>query len=121
MTGTILLVEDGPATHTMVKTVLEAEGFHVDGVRSGRDAIAALDQRSFDGMLLDLMLPEVEGLDVIRSIRARRLMVPIIVMTGEQTLASEAIKEGAQACLIKPFTFENLRDEVSRWFLGGAR
>ncbi len=117
MAKTILLAEDGRETQAVVRQILESEGFMVQAVANGKDAVAALAGGTFHAAILDLGLPEVSGLEVLRHLRAEGMKLPVIVISGQQDQALKAIGEGAQGYLVKPFTFEALREQIGRWAL----
>jgi DNA-binding response OmpR family regulator len=115
MAKTILLAEDGRETQAVVRQILEGEGFVVQAVSTGKDAVDALIDGTFHGAILDLGLPDVSGLEVVRQLRAKGITLPVIVMSGRHDHALEAVSEGAQGYLVKPFTFEALREQIGRW------
>jgi DNA-binding response OmpR family regulator len=83
MQGTILLVEDEAAIAAFVQTALEREGFAVEVVEDGRQALVRLNQALPDLIILDLMLPGgVDGLEVCRTVRRMPTYVPIIMLTA---------------------------------------
>src|SRR5579885_2970821 len=112
----ILLVEDGRETQAVVRRLLESDGYRVCAVSTGGEAIEAVQQSSFDGVLLDMMLPETSGLHVLAQLRGIQNDLRVIVMSGQPQLAVEAVKQGAEAYLIKPFTSEALREQMERYF-----
>ncbi|MEP6886738.1 MAG: response regulator [Nitrospirales bacterium] len=117
MAKTILLAEDGRETQAVVRQILEGEGFMVQAVANGKDAVDALTDGTFHAAILDLGLPEVSGLEVLRHLRAEAIKLPVIVMSGRHDQALKAVSEGAQGYLVKPFTFEALREQIGRWVL----
>lgn len=117
MVKTILLAEDGKETQAVVRRILEGEGFAVEAVADGKEAVNALALGTFHAAILDLGLPEVSGLEVLRHVRAEGMGLPVIVMSGRQDHALEAVGEGAQGYLLKPFTFEALQEQIERCVL----
>lgn len=109
----ILVVEDYPAAQRMLRDGLEASGYSVHIVAEGAAAIISLQAESFDLILLDLMLPDVDGLAVCRAIRASRT-TPIIVLSAvTQELQKVALLEaGADDYLTKPVGFGELRARI---------
>ena len=103
-TGTILVVDDDPLVLSGFKEVLEREGYQVVAVGSGRDALDRIDERSFDVVLTDLLMPRVGGLDVLRSAQAKYPHCIVIVVTAFASVRSavEALRLGAHDYLIKP-------------------
>jgi two-component system OmpR family response regulator len=117
MAKTILLAEDGRETQAVVRQILEGEGFTVQAVSNGKDAVDALTDGTFHAAILDLGLPDVSGLEVLRHLRAEGITLPVIAISGRHDQALRAVSEGAQGYLIKPFTFEALREQIGRWVL----
>jgi len=112
--GSILLVEDSP-THTRIYSeILEASGFSVASVDTGRKGLEALSERMPDMVLLDLSLPDMEGLDVLRELDARGRSAPVIVITGNGSVraAVEAMRLGAMDFLMKPCSAEKLESSI---------
>ena len=108
----VLLVEDEESLADAVRYNLEREGFEVTVVTDGRRAIERFDSDAVDLVILDLMLPEVSGLDVCRAIRDRS-DVPIIMVTAKDSEADKVtgLELGADDYVTKPFS---MRELVSR-------
>jgi DNA-binding response OmpR family regulator len=103
----VLVVEDDPAVRKLVRGFLEAMGCAVTEASDGAKALAALDGGSFELVVLDLMLPESSGYDVLEAMRARKLTAtPVIMMSARGLPEDRAHAEelGAVLYLIKPFT-----------------
>jgi len=115
MTKRILLAEDGKETQAVVRQILVSEGFDVKAVGTGTDAVNALAHGTFHAAILDLGLPDVSGLDVLKRLRAEDSKIPVIVISGRDDHPSPTIKENAQGYLTKPFTLEALRVQIERW------
>lgn len=114
MVKTILLAEDGRETQAVVRQILECEGFVVQVVANGKEAVNALAHRTFHAAIVDVGLPDVSGLDVLRHVRAEGMGLPVIIISGQHEQALKAIGEGAQGYLVKPFTLEALRQQIAR-------
>ena len=103
--GTILLVEDEEDIATLVRTYLEREGFGVTWVTRGADALLALEQGEFRLALLDLQLPDGDGLDLCRAIRdSSRLPVVIVTARDEEIDRIVGLELGADDYVTKPFS-----------------
>ncbi len=113
MQGTILLVEDEAAIAAFVQTALEREGFAVEVVEDGRQALACVNQALPDLIILDLILPGVNGLEVCRTVRRMSTYVPIIMLTarGEDVDKVVGLELGADDYITKPF---NTRELIAR-------
>jgi DNA-binding response OmpR family regulator len=104
----ILVVEDDPDISALVSRYLHKAGYEVDVLASGRDAISALSKRAPDLVVLDLMLPHVDGLEICRWIRSNEATasVPIIMLTArsEESDRIVGLELGADDYLAKPFS-----------------
>jgi DNA-binding response OmpR family regulator len=106
----VLLVEDQAELAGLVAANLRRGGFAVDHVRLLEEACAALEIASYEIVLLDLRLPDGDGLDLIRWLRRRKDSTPIIVLTARDRLGDrvEGLNLGADDYLVKPFAHEEL-------------
>jgi two-component system OmpR family response regulator len=111
----ILLVEDEDAIAEAVATALVQAGYVVDRSGDGEDAWFRAETESYDGMVLDLGLPKLDGLTVLRRIRAAGTHLPVIVLTsrGNWMERVEGIDAGADDYLPKPFQMEELLARLS--------
>ena len=114
-TPRILVVEDEPSIRELVEMILRDEGWHPLGACDGRQALQALDDDSFDLAVLDWMLPDLDGMGLLRRIR-RFSSMPVVLLTARDDLESqaEAMQQGADGYIVKPFRIEQLVDTVSR-------
>ena len=106
----ILLVEDEPhAAHVLAKGLRE-QAYAVDIASDGRAAIIQVGTNDYDGVILDVMLPIVDGLTVCRSIRASGSTVPILMLTARDAVESrvDGLDVGADDYLVKPYDFREL-------------
>jgi PAS domain S-box-containing protein len=106
----ILVVDDDPQIVEVCTKALRASGFVVERSLEGREAIVLLKEREFDLLIVDLMMPDVDGLEILRVAREYAPLIAGIVITGCETMekAIESIRVGAQDFLEKPFTPEDL-------------
>jgi two-component system response regulator QseB len=95
---------------TGMRKALRTDGWAVDWVQDGAAAMVAADGESYDLMLLDLGLPKRDGIDVLRSLRAKRWKVPVLIMTARDAVAErvKGLDAGADDYLIKPFDLDEL-------------
>ncbi|GAB3537880.1 response regulator [Noviherbaspirillum agri] len=93
-----------------IQVALEGEGIGIDWVKDGAAAETAVSTQAYDALLLDLGLPEKDGIDVLRSLRARGNSMPVLVITARDTVAQRVLglKSGADDYLVKPFDLEEL-------------
>jgi DNA-binding response OmpR family regulator len=106
----LLLVEDEEKVAAFVVRGLEAERFAVDVAADGRSAIELANAYQYDLVILDLMLPEISGTEVLRRIRRNNSQVPVLVLTARDALGDkvEHFELGADDYLTKPFAFAEL-------------
>lgn len=108
--GRILLVEDEESLIDVIRLNLELEGYHVVVAKDGKSALKTALEERFDLIILDVMLPEINGFDVCESIRLENKYVPIIFLTAKNTSQDRVagLKLGADDYLAKPFNLEEL-------------
>ena len=106
----ILLVEDEENLHEALKLNLELEGYEVTSAFDGAAAMQAVQNEYFDLIILDVMLPEVDGFSVTQNIRLTNTEVPILILSAKNTSADrvQGLKKGADDYLTKPFNLEEL-------------
>jgi DNA-binding response OmpR family regulator len=106
----LLLVEDDRMIGDSLRNALRQAGFAVDLVRDGRAAESTIASERFDLVLLDLGLPQRDGMDVLQAMRARGDRTPVIVLTARDTLAARVrgLDAGADDYIVKPFELDEL-------------
>jgi two-component system response regulator PhoP len=106
----ILLIEDEPTLRRQVLERLAAEGFQADGSGTGDEGLYLAREYPFDAAIVDLGLPGLSGLDVIRRLRADGSALPILILTarGRWQDKVEGLEAGADDYLVKPFQMEEL-------------
>jgi DNA-binding response OmpR family regulator len=114
----ILVVDDDTDIQQLLQDRLKAGGYQTFSAFDGRQALAILQSQEFDGMILDIGIGQIDGLEVLRRVRLTNQRLPIIMITasGSQELAVRAIGLGAQAYLLKPFDAGQLQQTMDRWF-----
>ncbi|TWC31395.1 two-component system response regulator QseB [Pseudomonas sp. SJZ079] len=107
----ILLVEDDKALGEGIRTALKPEGYTVDWVQDGSSALHALSEESFELAVLDLGLPRMDGLQVLKRLRAAANPVPVLVLTARDSTADRiaGLDAGADDYLVKPFAVAELK------------
>jgi DNA-binding response OmpR family regulator len=113
--GRVLVVDDEPNVRLVFRTALEADGFRVDEARDGTTALERLGRSSCDVVLLDLQMPGVGGMEVLRRLRNGGNDVPVVIVTAYGTIpdAVAAMRLGAVDFLAKPVTLDALRRAVA--------
>lgn len=106
----VLIVEDEPRMAALIRQGLVEEGYAVDVVANGRDALLWVQSATYDIILLDLMLPGLNGFEVCRQLRALGHHMPILMLTARDTLPDkvQGLDSGADDYLVKPFAIEEL-------------
>ena len=106
----ILVVEDEAKVAQALQAGLEAEHYGVDVSMTGEDAFFRINAETFDCVILDLMLPGRDGLDILRTLRQRNVNTPVLVLTARDTVEDRVagLDSGADDYLVKPFAFPEL-------------
>ncbi|MDZ7916474.1 MAG: response regulator transcription factor [Rhodococcus sp. (in: high G+C Gram-positive bacteria)] len=110
----ILVVDDDPSVREAVVTTLESDGYEVQAVSDGSNALAAVSEHSFDAMVLDVMMPGIDGLSVCRILREQGNRIPILVLTARSEVGDRiaGLDAGADDYLPKPFDIDELGARV---------
>ena len=114
----ILLVDDEPDIIEVIQDRLEAYGFIVLTAGTGLEALKKLSVERFDGVFLDVKMPEMGGIEALEQIRKRDKEIPIIIITSSSTqeAAIEAMAKGASEYILKPFEWEELKSKIQKVF-----
>jgi DNA-binding response OmpR family regulator len=112
----ILIIEDDQALALGLRINLEAEGYEVIHAASAEDGLSILDNASADLVVLDLMLPGMDGVEALRRIRGENLKLPVLILTARSSVDEkvEGLKAGADDYLTKPFHLEEFLLRVRR-------
>jgi DNA-binding response OmpR family regulator len=124
MAKRILVVDDDENILNLERTILEQKGFEVTGAQGGAEALKILADKTFDLVLLDVMMPEVDGFTVCRKIKEDQRLkdIPVIFLTakgGGEALA-EGFESGAVMYINKPFTANKLLTIVNTMLESGS-
>lgn len=103
---TILVVDDEPVVCNSVRKILSRYGYLVDESYSAQEALERIEQNRYELVILDLIMPKVSGMEVLKTIKERWPDLRVIVITGYGSVSSavETIRNGAEEYLTKPFT-----------------
>ena len=106
----LLLVEDERSLSKALTAILEGNHYSVDAVYDGQEALAYLEATDYDGVILDIMLPKVDGLSVLRQLRARGSQVAVLMLTAKSEVEDRVLglDRGANDYLAKPFATAEL-------------
>ena len=112
--ASILIVEDDEAIATGLSINLKLEGYHPDTIHDGADALSLLDEHAFDLVLLDISLPRKNGLDLLRELRHRGDVTPVVVLSAREGEYDKvaALRLGADDYVTKPFALAELMARV---------
>ena len=119
----VLVVDDEASIRESLRMILEYEGYEVEEARSGGEALAKVATRAPDAMLLDIKMPEMDGLEVLRSLKGQGYEMPILVISGHADVetAVDATRQGAYDFFEKPLQRErilvSLRNAIDRYRL----
>ncbi|HEX5668669.1 MAG TPA: response regulator transcription factor [Chitinophagaceae bacterium] len=108
--ATILIVEDEENLKEALKLNLELEGYEVSCASNGLEALKKLETEFFDLVIMDIMLPEIDGITVTETLRLQNNEVPVLIVSAKSSSADRVLglKKGADDYLIKPFNLEEL-------------
>jgi two-component system, OmpR family, response regulator len=103
----LLLIEDDPELAAYLRKGLEQEGHAVDAAPNGRDGLFMATTGSYDVLIIDRLLPELDGLAILRTLRASKILTPVLLLTamGRIEQRVEGLEAGADDYLVKPFAF----------------
>jgi len=106
----VLLIEDNARLSALIAKGLEAARIETDCFDRGEDGLAALESVQYDAMILDLGLPDCDGLEILRTIRMRQNAMPVLILTSRVLVSQrvEGLNAGADDYLTKPFAMEEL-------------
>jgi DNA-binding response OmpR family regulator len=123
MMNRILVVEDEPAIASFLRKGLSSAGFTTSVVTDGHDALEAVRSGHFDLVILDLGLPKLDGLSVLRALRGRDRRTPVIILTAREDVADmvEGLDAGADDYITKPFRLEVLLARIRARFRSEGR
>ena len=106
----LLLVEDEQSLVKALTAILEGHNYSVDAVYDGQEALDYLEATTYDGVILDIMLPKLDGLSVLKKMRGKNNSTPVLLLTAKDSIEDRVhgLDAGANDYLVKPFAFEEL-------------
>jgi len=110
----ILIIEDDKDVASFIERGLEQAGYVVDRAETGKDGLFLATTESYDALIIDRMLPGVDGLTIVRTIRASDIHVPVLILSAldEVTDRVDGLKAGGDDYLVKPFAFVELQARI---------
>ena len=106
----LLLAEDEVALSKALKAILERNNYSVDAAYDGQDALEYLESNNYDGIILDIMMPKVDGITVLKEIRKKGNLIPVLLLTAKSEVDDKVLglDAGANDYLTKPFNSKEL-------------
>ncbi len=110
----ILVIEDEPSLLRLIAKRLKEENYSVDTAENGRIAKDYIYSVDYDCVILDLMIPAIDGLNLLRKIRAKKISVPVLILTAMDSIEDRVVglDTGADDYLVKPFSFDELMARI---------
>ncbi len=110
----ILIVDDEPSVCSFLSEFLDYKGFDTTITQSGKEALKQLKSEDFDLVLLDIIMPEMNGFEVLERINQMEKKVPVIILTGvrDQNVANDSIEMGAMDFISKPIDLDRLEQSI---------
>jgi CheY-like chemotaxis protein len=119
----ILVVDDEPGMRALFSFMLGAKGYEVRTAGSGEEALQNVKLAPYDLVFLDVRMPYMNGVEVLRALKQLRPSTPVVMMTGYavEQLLNDAISAGARSYLRKPFTIEELMNSINGVLAAGSQ
>ena len=116
MNGNILVVDDDTGVRKTLSSILLQEGYSVETVENGKEAIRASGKSRFDVALIDIKLPDMEGTELLHKLKEKQPHMVEIIVTGFPTLenAMKTVNEGADGYILKPFDVQKLLEMIKQ-------
>jgi DNA-binding NtrC family response regulator len=116
LNGNILVVDDDTGVRKTLSSILLQEGYSVETVENGKQAIRASEKSRFDVALIDIKLPDMEGTELLHRLKEKQPHMVEIIITGFPTLenAMKTVNEGADGYILKPFDIQKLLEMIKR-------
>jgi len=110
----LLLIEDNLAIHDIMRDELKKHRFALDCVASGIDGLEMIAINEYDAIILDLNLPDIDGLEICRKLRQQNISMPLIMATARRDITEkiQGLNEGADDYLVKPYDYDELAARI---------
>lgn len=115
----VLIVDDQPGIRLLLEELFKRENYHTMSAQNGGEALQIIAEEELDCVLLDMKMPGIDGIEVLRRLKEERPELPVIMMTayGELELTERALDLGAEKYFTKPFDIFEVRDAVKTLFV----
>ncbi len=118
--SSVLIVDDSSTMRKIITRSLRQAGFDLDAITEagdGHEGLAALERVKVDLILSDINMPNMDGLEFVKRVRARGIMTPIVMITteGGEDVIREAMTSGASSSIRKPFTPDRLQEKLGKY------
>ncbi|MES1175788.1 MAG: PAS domain S-box protein [Myxococcales bacterium] len=110
----VLVVDDEPLVRMHLRHALESQGYEVSEAATGADALSAIERLAPSAVVLDVTMPDISGIELLRRMRAQGLTVPVILSSGYHAAALDVERDSFQGFLAKPYTSSELLEAVAR-------
>lgn len=110
----LLVCEDEKDLNRIISMKLSSDGYAVDSCYDGEEALDYLEFTEYDGVILDIMMPKIDGIEVLRRMRSSNNLTPVLFLTAKDTVSDKVkgLDEGANDYIVKPFSFEELTARI---------
>ncbi len=110
----LLVCEDEKDLNKIISMKLSSDGYAVDSCYDGEEALDYLEFTEYDGIILDIMMPKIDGIEVLRRMRSSGNLTPVLFLTAKDTVSDKVkgLDEGANDYIVKPFSFEELTARI---------
>lgn len=114
MVKQLLIVDDQPGIRTLLKELFSKDGFETREAASGDEALKQIREKRPDLVILDVKIPDMDGIDILKEIKQYDKTIKVIMMTayGELNVMNEVVREGAADYFLKPFDIHDIRSLV---------
>jgi CheY-like chemotaxis protein len=114
--SSILVIEDSVHMRMLIRDILEREGYMIVEAENGTQALQMVSTDVFDAIILDLIMPDISGLKILKYLKDRGSDCPVIIVTAhlQENVREHCLQLGAAAFINKPFSKDELRHEVKR-------
>jgi len=110
----VLIVEDELSLLRIISKRLKEEGYSVDTAKDGKEGLYLAETIDYDCIILDIMIPVIDGVSLLKKIRTKKIMVPVLFLTAKDSVIDrvEGLDSGADDYLVKPFSFDELSARI---------